>query len=59
VDDSKGQSGNPHGKPKGTRHRITVAAETLLEGEAEAIRPGGALRAREVQSGKAELRIVG
>src|SRR3954470_2065004 len=33
----KGQSGNPHGKPKGTRHRVTVAAETLLEGEAEAI----------------------
>src|SRR5215213_7422407 len=33
----KGQSGNPHGKSKGTRHRVTVAAETLLEGEAEAI----------------------
>ena len=33
----KGQSGNPQGKPKGTRHRVTMAAETLLEGEAEAI----------------------
>src|SRR3954447_8683346 len=33
----KGQSGNPLGKPKGARHRVTVAAETLLEGEAEAI----------------------
>ncbi len=28
--------GNP-GKPKGPRHRVTLAAETLLEGEAEAI----------------------
>ena len=33
----KGQSGNPQGKPKGTRHRVTMAAEILLEGEAEAI----------------------
>ena len=30
------ERGNP-GKPKGARHRVTVAAETLLEGEAEAI----------------------
>jgi hypothetical protein len=28
--------GNP-GKPRGARHRVTLAAETLLEGEAEAI----------------------
>src|SRR5215204_2547200 len=28
---------NPNGKPKGTRHRVTMAAETLMEGEAEAI----------------------
>ncbi len=28
--------GNP-GKPKGTRHRATVAAESLLDGEAEAL----------------------
>src|SRR3954463_15336798 len=33
----KGESGNPQGKPKGTRHRVTMAAEILLEGEAEAI----------------------
>ncbi len=33
----KGRSGNPTGKPKGTRHRVTQAAEALLEGEAEAI----------------------
>ena len=31
----KGQSGNPAGKPKGARNRATMAAETLLEGEAE------------------------
>ena len=30
------ERGNP-GKPKGARHRVTLAAETLLEGEAEAI----------------------
>jgi hypothetical protein len=30
------QAGNP-GKPKGARHRTTLAIETLLEGEAEAL----------------------
>jgi hypothetical protein len=30
-----GQSGDPAGKPKGARNRATVAAEALLEGEAE------------------------
>ncbi len=34
---TKGQSGNPNGKPKGTRNRATMAAEALLEGEAEAL----------------------
>jgi hypothetical protein len=33
----KGQSGNPAGKPKGARNRATLAAEALLEGEAEAL----------------------
>lgn len=32
---SKGQSGNPAGKPKGARHKSTLAAMALLEGEAE------------------------
>ena len=32
-----GQSGNPNGRPKGARHRTTVAIETLLEGEGEAL----------------------
>ena len=29
-------TGNP-GRPKGARHRVTVAAEALLDGEAEAL----------------------
>ena len=33
----KGQSGNPNGKPKGARNKATLAAEALLDGEAEAI----------------------
>ncbi len=32
-----GQYGNPAGKPKGTRHRTTMAIEALLDGEAEAL----------------------
>jgi Family of unknown function (DUF5681) len=33
----KGRSGNPAGKPKVARHRATLAAEMLLDGEAEAL----------------------
>ena len=32
-----GQSGNPNGRPKGSRNKATLAAERLLEGEAEGI----------------------
>ena len=32
-----GVSGNPGGKPLGTRHRVTRAIEELLEGEADAL----------------------
>src|SRR6478735_7525273 len=30
-----GQSGNPAGKPKGTRHKAILAMEALLDGEAD------------------------
>ncbi len=33
----KGVSGNPSGKPKGARNRATLAAESLLQGEAEEV----------------------
>jgi hypothetical protein len=33
----KGQSGNPNGRPQGSRHSTTLAIEKLLDGEAEEI----------------------
>jgi hypothetical protein len=33
----KGQSGNPAGPAKGTRHKITMLAEKLLEDDRDAI----------------------
>lgn len=33
----KGRSGNPAGKPKGTRHKVTVLLEALMQDGAEAI----------------------
>jgi hypothetical protein len=32
---TKGHSGNPAGRPVGARHKATIAAEALLDGEAE------------------------
>jgi hypothetical protein len=32
-----GSSGNPHGRPKGSRNKTTMALEALLDGEAAAI----------------------
>jgi hypothetical protein len=33
----KGQSGNPDGRPNGSRNATTLALETLLDGQAQAI----------------------
>jgi Family of unknown function (DUF5681) len=33
----KGQSGNPDGRPAGSRNKTTLAMEALLDGEADAI----------------------
>ena len=33
----KGQSGNPAGKKPGTRNRVTMAVQELLDGQAEAL----------------------
>jgi hypothetical protein len=34
---TKGQSGNPAGRPRGSRNAATLACEALLEGQAEAL----------------------
>jgi len=36
----KGQSGNPAGRPPGSRNKKTLVLEALLEGEAEGIARG-------------------
>ena len=33
----KGESGNPLGRPLGSRHRVTLALDALLDGEPEKI----------------------
>ena len=44
---TKGQSGNPAGKPPGARHRATLAAEALFDGEAEALTRKAVEKAKE------------
>src|SRR5450631_4897529 len=34
---ARGQSGNPDGRPKGSRNATTLALETLLDGQATAL----------------------
>jgi len=53
----KGQSGNPSGKARGTRHRATMLAEKLIAGEAEAVVQAiiEAAKDGDVQAGKAIL----
>src|SRR5256885_4813151 len=34
---AKGQSGNRAGRPRGARHKATLAAEALLDGESEGL----------------------
>ncbi len=33
----QGESGNPNGRPKGSRNKVTLAVEALLEGDAETL----------------------
>ena len=46
----KGQSGNPRGKAPGTRNKVTVALESLLGDEAEAILRAAIVKAKEGDS---------
>ncbi len=47
---SKGQSGNLAGRPKGARHRATMAAEAVLDGEASALTRKAIEKAKEGNS---------
>ena len=46
----KGVSGNPSGRPKGSRHKTTLAVEALLEGEGEVITRRAVEAAKAVQA---------
>jgi hypothetical protein len=42
-----GESGNPAGRPKGSRNKVTLAVESLLEGQAETLTQRAIERAME------------
>jgi hypothetical protein len=42
-----GQSGNPNGRPPGSRNKVTLAVEALLDGEAEMLTRKAIERAKE------------
>lgn len=46
----RGRSGYPAGRPRGARHRATIAAEALLDGEAEALTRKAIEKAKEGDS---------
>jgi Family of unknown function (DUF5681) len=51
-----GQSGNPNGRPKGARNRVTRAVEALIDGEGEALAAKALERA--LQGDSAMLRAL-
>ena len=46
----RGNRGNPAGKPRGARHKVTLAVEALLDGEAEALTRKAIEKAKEGDS---------
>ena len=46
----RGQSGNPNGRPKGSRNKATLAVEALLEGQHEALTQAAISKALEGDS---------
>ena len=50
-----GQSGNPKGRPKGSRNKTTLAVEALLDGEAETITRKAIEKAKEGDMGAIRL----
>jgi hypothetical protein len=47
----RGKSGNPSGRPKGARNKATIAAEALLDGEAETLMRKAVEKAKEGDMG--------
>ena len=52
-----GKSGNPNGRPKGSRNQATLLAEALLDGEAETLK--GKMIEKGSDGGRQRGRLVG